>query len=120
MINLDIKNDDSSLGLKRGIHYGPAITMKAKRTIGVLKQSDNTTDADGYLYPTGLNDNYNLGSVQSFLNTHVSLIGTLGLAEDTAIFTNNQKKVSVADTWFGKYNTLISAKVPGALRWRQP
>lgn len=118
MIDLQIKNSDNSNGLKRGTHYLPYLQMLTSWAIGLTKKSDGTTDAEGILYPTGLNNSSNIGSISSF----IAGLGSLtvpGLGTDTQMITNNQTKTLVGDEYFAKYKRLIYASLYTGVKGRQ-
>ncbi len=116
MIDLQIKNTDDSVGLKRGLHYLPFIKMDKYLQVGLTKRSDGTTDADGILYPNNLNNTTNIGAVQSFLS---GITGVSGLSTNDEMFSNNQTKVLVGSEWFSKYKRLIHVSLMSGIKARQ-
>lgn len=116
MIDLQIKNTDDSGGMKRGIHYYPYVNLSKYLQVGLTKRSDGTTDADGILYPSNLNNNSNVGQIQSFLT---SLSNVSGQSTNDEIFSNNQTKILVGSEWFSKYKRMINTSIMSGIKGRQ-
>lgn len=117
MIDLAIKNTDESSGFKRGTHYLPFTMLNDSGAIGLTKRSDGVTNADGILYPTGVNNNSNIGGVGSFMSSITGLHAYLGY--DNGIYTSGQLKVKVGEQWFAKYKRLIYTRMMTGLNVRQ-
>lgn len=118
MIDLQIKNSDNSNGLKRGVHYLPYVQLLPNWAVGLTKRSDGTTDANGILYPIGINNVSNIGSINSFL-AGASSLSVPGLGTDSQQITNNQTKTLVADEYFAKYKRLIYASLHTGIKGGQ-
>jgi hypothetical protein len=118
MIDLQIKNSDNSNGLKRGMHYLPYVQLLPNWAVGLTKRSDGTTDANGILYPTGLNNSTNLGNIRDFI-ANASGLSVPGLGTDSQQITNNQTKSLVADEYFAKYKRLIYASLHTGIKGGQ-
>ena len=118
MIDLQIKNSDNSNGLKRGLHYLPYVQLLPNWAVGLTKRSDGTTDANGILYPIGINNVSNIGSINSFLAGAASM-SVPGLGTDSQLITNNQTKTLVADEYFAKYKRLIYASLHTGIKGGQ-
>lgn len=106
MLNIDAKNHNYD-GLRRWIHYISTVTMYPALLVGLTKQSDGTTDANGLYYPTNLNNYANLGQISTF-QSYFASIG--GLTAETEMYTNNQTKQFVCMDFFKKYSRLIYGK----------
>ncbi len=118
MIDLQIKNSDNSNGMKRGLHYLPYVQLLPNWAVGLTKRSDGTTDANGILYPTGLNNSTNLGNIRDFI-ANASSLSVPGLGTDSQQITNNQTKTLVADEYFSKYKRLIYASLHTGIKGGQ-
>lgn len=118
MIDLQIKNSDNSNGLKRGLHYLPYVQLVANWAAGLTKRSDGTTDANGVLYPTGINNSTNLGNIRDFI-AGVASLSVPGLGADSQQITNNATKTLVADEYFAKYKRLIYASLHTGIKGGQ-
>jgi hypothetical protein len=117
MIDLAIKNTDDSSGFKRGTHYLPFVMLSDSGAIGLTKRSDGVTNAEGILYPSGVNNNGNIGGIGSFISGITGLHAYLGY--DNGIYTSGQLKVKVGEQWFSKYKRLIYARMMTGLNQRQ-
>ena len=115
MINIQTGSNPGS-GLKL-LAYLPFVTLKKSNNPGVSKKSDGTTNADGTLYPSDLNNSSNIGSLKSFAAQMASL--SLGLATNDDRIANNAMKTFVGENYFSKYKKFMYAKVQVAKRWWQ-
>lgn len=117
MIDLAIKNTDESSGFKRGVHYLPFTMMSDSGAIGLTKRSDGTTNAEGILYPSGVNNNSNIGAIGNFINNITGLHAYLGY--DDGMYSSAQLKVKVGEQWFSKYKRLIYTRLMTGMKSRQ-
>lgn len=120
MINISNSSGGGS-GLKQGGQYVPFMKFSDNPVIGASKASDGSTNAYGTLYPTNVNNDNNLGAIQTYLTAQLNTnLTNIGLGVDDYYYTASQTKFKVAESYFNKYKRFIYSKVRHALRYNDP
>lgn len=101
---MNINSNKVNSTMQRGVHYLPTVKMSDNKRVGYSRNSADTVDAKGTLYPNNLNNTSGIGSIQTFINTEHASVGAYPV--DTGIFTNNEVKYKTAEYYFQKYKKL--------------
>lgn len=116
MISLNVNPNSGAGGGLRLLAYLPFVKMKNNRAVGLSKRADDTTAADGTLYPVDLNTSNNIGALNSFV---AQMAGYLLETTDDETPGNNVTKMLVGENYFQKYKRFKYASIRIAKKWRQ-